>query len=145
MPRPPLPPELESFLALPNPAVIATLRPDAHPHTVATWYEWVEGRVLVNMDGSRARLEHMRREPRVALTILGRDDWYTHVSLLGRVVELRRDADLADIDRLSLRYRGERYWNRDDARVSALVDVERWFAWNSAAVRRANDPPSEGL
>jgi PPOX class probable F420-dependent enzyme len=133
MPRAPLPPELEAFLAEANPAVIATARRDGHPHAVPTWYEWRDGRVLVNMDESRSRLDHMRRDPRVAITILGRTDWYSHVSLLGRVVELRTDDDLADIDRLSLRYRGEPYWNRERRRVTALVEPDRWFTWGNPA------------
>ena len=45
------------FLTRPNPAVIATLRPDGFPHTAATWYVWEDGRVLVNMDATRRRLE----------------------------------------------------------------------------------------
>ncbi len=48
MPKPPLPPDLVAFLAEPNPSVIATLRTDGSPHTAATWYLWVDGRVLVN-------------------------------------------------------------------------------------------------
>jgi hypothetical protein len=36
MPKPPLPRKLDEFLSQPNPAVIATLRPDGSPHTVAT-------------------------------------------------------------------------------------------------------------
>jgi PPOX class probable F420-dependent enzyme len=127
----PLPPELDEFLARANPAVIATLRPDGGPHAVPTWYEWRDGRVLVNMDESRSRLQHLRRDPRVAITILAEDDWYSHVSILGRVVEIRADVDLADIDRLSGRYRGEAYWNRDRKSVTALVEPERWYTWGS--------------
>lgn len=131
MPRAPLPPELELFLAEANPAVIATLRPDGHPHAVPTWYEWLDDRVVVNMDESRSRLEHLRHDPRVAVTVLGRTDWYSHVSMFGRVVEIRTDDDLADIDRLSLRYRGEPYWNRERRSVTAVVEPERWFSWGT--------------
>jgi PPOX class probable F420-dependent enzyme len=134
MPRAPLPPDLDEFLARANPAVIATLRPDGGPHVVPTWYEWRDGRVLVNMDESRSRLDHMRLDPHVALTILAQDDWYSHVSILGRVVEIRADDDLADIDRLSRRYRGEPYWNRERKSVTALVEPERWFTWGKLAV-----------
>src|SRR5262249_55845755 len=66
MPRLPLPAELSEFLALPNPAVIATLRADGSPHTAPTWYDWEDGRVLLNMDASRVRLGHLRRDPRAA-------------------------------------------------------------------------------
>ena len=125
----PIPPEVEELLADPNPAVIATLRPDGRPHSVPTWYEWTEGTLLVNMDRTRRRLEHLRRDPRVALTVMLRDDWYSHVSFLGDVVEVLDDRDLADIDRLSLRYRREPYWNRERDSVTALIEPLSWFGW----------------
>ena len=52
------------------------------------------------MDDRRVRLEHVRQDPRVALTVLD-ESWYQHVSLRGRVVEFKADTDFADIDRLS--------------------------------------------
>lgn len=61
MPKPPLPPEVDEFLKEPNPSVIATLQSDGSPNTVATWYIWENGRVLVNMDEGRKRLECDRR------------------------------------------------------------------------------------
>ena len=78
MPKPPLPDELKRSCAEPHAAVIATLKPDGSPVTVATWYLWEDGRVLVNMDDTRRRLEHLRADPRVALTVLD-GDWYRHV------------------------------------------------------------------
>ncbi len=71
MPRAPVPPEGDEFLRLPNPAVIATLRPDGSPHSVPTWYDWENGRLLLNMEETRLRLGYMQRDPRVALTVLG--------------------------------------------------------------------------
>ena len=129
MPPVPLPPELEEFLRLPNPAVVATIRPDGSPHTAATWYDWNGGRVLLNMDESRLRLRFMRRDPRVALTVLGSDSWYSHVSLLGRIVSIDDDPDLRDIDRLARRYTGRPFRTRDARRVSAWLEPERWHAW----------------
>ena len=129
MPRPPVPPEVDAFLREPNPAVIATLRPDGSPHTVATWYDWEDGRVLVNMRDTRLRLRYVRRDPRVALTVIGKDDWYTHVSLLGRVVSIEDDPELAGIDRLSMRYRGRPYRERDQIRLNAWIEVDRWHGW----------------
>jgi PPOX class probable F420-dependent enzyme len=129
MPKPPLPAELEAFLAQPNPSVIATLRPDGSPHTTATWYLWEDGRVLVNMDEGRKRLEHLRRDPRVSITVLGDGDWYHHVTLTGRVAELGEDADLDDIDRLCRHYMGQPYSQRDRRRFSAWIEVEAWHSW----------------
>jgi PPOX class probable F420-dependent enzyme len=138
MPEPPLPPELDEFLSQPNPSVIGTLRPDGSPHTAATWYLWENGRVLVNMDESRKRLEYLRRDPRVSITVLGAEDWYHHVTLVGRAAVIEDDPDLEAIDRLSIRYTGEPYAQRDRGRVNAWIEVESWYAW--AVARPWNGP-----
>ena len=129
MPYPPLPEHVRELLAKPNPCVIATLRSDGQPVTVATWYLLDGDRILVNMDGTRTRLKHLRRDPRVSLTMLDEAGWHTHVSVTGRVVEMADDDGLADIDRLARHYTGRPYYNRDRPRVSAWVEVERWHGW----------------
>jgi PPOX class probable F420-dependent enzyme len=130
MPSGPVPPEIEAFLLEPNPAVVATVRADGSPHSVPTWYDWVDGLILLNMAATRARLGHLRRDPRVALTVLDKDSWYSHVSLTGVVDRLVDDPDLADIDRLALRYQGNPFRNRTAKRVSAWVRVEQWHRWD---------------
>ena len=134
MPKPPLPPRLDAFLARPNASVIATVRPDGSPVTVATWYVWEGGRVLVNMDEGRKRLEHMRAEPRVSLTVMDLSDWSAHVSLQGRVISIAEDAGLRDIDRIALHYTGEPYFRRDRRRFSAWIEVEQWHAWREERI-----------
>jgi len=128
MPKPPLPPQLEEFLKQPNPSVIASLRPDGSPHSAATWYLWEDGKVLVNMDEGRKRLEYLRRDPRVSITVLGKDEWYRHVTLSGRAT-LEEDTQLEDIDRLCRHYMGGPYSQRDRRRVSAWIEVESWHSW----------------
>jgi PPOX class probable F420-dependent enzyme len=129
MPTPPLPAELDAFLQQPNPAVIASVRPDGSPHSAVTWYLWEGGRVLVNMEDSRKRLDYLRRDPRVSITVLGRgDDWYHQVTLRGRVADFEEEA-LGDIDRLSRHYLGQDYGTRDRDRVSAWIEVESWYGW----------------
>jgi PPOX class probable F420-dependent enzyme len=130
MPKPPLPEEIEAFLHAPNPAVMATIRPDGSPNTVATWYDWVDGLILLNMDATRARLAHLRLDPRVSLTVLDQESWYSHVSLAGVVDRLVDDVELTDIDRLALRYTGKPFRNRAGKRVSAWVRPERWHRWD---------------
>ena len=99
--------------------------------STATWYLWDDGRILVNMDEGRKRLDHLRNDPRVTLTVLDESNWYTHVSLIGRVVEFRDDKDLADIDRLSRQYLGKPYPQRDRGRVSAWIEIDRWHGWGA--------------
>ena len=131
MSRPPLPESAVTVLAKPNPAVITTLRSDGQPVSTATWYLWEDGRVLVNMDEGRKRLQHLRDDPRVTLTVLDEGNWYTHISLIGRVTELRDDEGLADIDRLARQYLGKPYPQRERTRVSAWIEIDRWHGWGS--------------
>ena len=129
MSKPPLPDAAVAMLRKANPAVVTTLRADGQPVSTATWYLWDEGRVLVNMDESRKRLAHLRNDPRVTLTVLDESDWYSHVTLIGRVAELRDDEDLTDIDRLSQHYLGGPYADREHPRVSAYIEIDRWHGW----------------
>lgn len=111
--------------------MIASLTPSGAPHSVATWYDWDPDGVLVNMDASRLRLRYLRRDPRVALTVLDDGSWYRHTSLMGRVESMHDDEGLRDIDRLALRYTGAPYPERAHRRVSAWVRVERWHGWDA--------------
>src|SRR5579864_1503724 len=126
-----LPPEVERFLSQPNQAVIAAVRPDGFPMTVATWYDWEDGRVLVNMHANRSRLAWMRRNPKVALTFFDQD-WYRHVSLYGVVESIADDVNLADIDRLARRYTGKPFGSRNQKRVSAWIAPVGWHGWDPA-------------
>ncbi|MDQ2749078.1 MAG: PPOX class F420-dependent oxidoreductase [Actinomycetota bacterium] len=132
MPSTPLPQHVHELLARPNPAVMATLAADGRPVTVATWYLLEpDGTILLGLDATRARLNHLARDPRVALTALAHNDWYTHVSVQGHVVSIVDDDGLRDIDRLSQHYTGRPYRNRERPRVSAHVEIERWHGWSS--------------
>jgi PPOX class probable F420-dependent enzyme len=129
----PLPDQVTEMLGKPNPAVITAIRPDGQPVSVATWYILDDdGRIFVNMDEGRKRLDYLRNDPRVTLTVLDSDDWYTHVSMQGRVVDIQDDPDLSGIDRLSRHYTGNEYPVRDRKRVNAWIDVDRWHGWGSA-------------
>ena len=123
--------DAKAMLAKPNPAVIATVRSDGQPVTAATWYLLRGDDVLVNMDEGRKRLEHIRKDPRVSLTVIDSSDWYTHVTVIGHVTEIYDDEGLADIDALSQHYTEKSYPRRDRARVSALITVDRVHGWGS--------------
>lgn len=122
-----LPPELEHFLAAPRIAVLATVRRDGEPATTACWYDLDEGRLLITMYETARRLPNVRHNPHLALTIVGEDP-YQHLSLAGRVVEMWDDPDLEVMDRLSMRYTGEPWPEREPC-VSMLVEIDRWHSY----------------
>jgi PPOX class probable F420-dependent enzyme len=133
LPAAPLPADLERFVAKPRHAVVGTVRDDGAPVTTPCWYGIDDqGRLVLSMGHDSHRLRHIRGNPRVALTLLG-DDWYSHVSVLGRGVEFREDDDLADIDGLSQRYKGVPYEDRDYRGVTVVVEIDRWHTWGNPA------------
>lgn len=127
MARPPIPERFVEVLKRPNPAVMATVRADGAPVSVATWYLWDNGRILLSLDARRVRLAHLRADPRVSLTVLD-SDWYRHISLHGAVT-LRPDPDYADVDRLTQHYSGENWWHRQRPRVSAWMTIDTYHTW----------------
>ncbi|MFC5179657.1 PPOX class F420-dependent oxidoreductase [Nocardioides taihuensis] len=136
MARLPFPDHVRELLLKPNPAVVSTLRSDGSPVSVATWYLLEDDdRVLLNMDHTRARVKHLRRDPRASLTVLDEAGWYTHVSLVGRVVDLSDDPDLAGIDRLARHYTGDAYRNRESPRINGWLVVDRWHGWGATRGR----------
>ncbi|MEV4348739.1 PPOX class F420-dependent oxidoreductase [Actinoplanes sp. NPDC049596] len=126
----PLPEKILDFLRQPNPAVMATVAADGRPVSVATWYLLEDdGRILLGLDAKRARLKHLHHDPRLSLTVLAGDDWYSHVSVQGRAVSITDDEGLPAIDRLARHYTGEPYANRERPRVAVQVEIDHWHAW----------------
>lgn len=129
----PLENDVRELLLKPNPAVMATVRKDGSPVTVPTWYRLVGDRILLNLDKSRVRLQHIQRDPRVALSVMEAGNWTTHVSIQGRVVEIVDDPNLEGIDSLAQHYTGQDYFNREDPRVDAWVEIDRVHVWGDLA------------
>ncbi|GLB62986.1 PPOX class F420-dependent enzyme [Dietzia sp. NCCP-2495] len=129
----PLADDVRELLLKPNPAVMATVRKDGSPVTVPTWYLLEGDRILLNLDKSRVRLQHIQRDPRVALSVMEAGNWTTHVSIQGRVVEIVDDPNLEGIDSLAQHYTGQSYFNREDPRVDAWVEIDRVHVWGDLA------------
>jgi PPOX class probable F420-dependent enzyme len=129
MPQLPLPEPIREMLRRPNPAVMATVRKHGQPVTVPTWYLLDDDQIVVNLDAGRRRLQHLRNDPRVSLSVLDADDWYSHVSVIGEVSSITDDVDLAGIDRQSMAYQGKPYPNRTSPRVDVRIEIRRWHSW----------------
>ncbi|MGV9867697.1 PPOX class F420-dependent oxidoreductase [Rhodococcus koreensis] len=126
-----LSPSAAEMFARPNFATITTVRPDGQPVSVATWYMYEGGKVLVNMDAGRRRIKYLRHDPRVSLTAIDPADFLTHISIQGRVTDIFPDQHLEDIDRISKHYTGQVYPVRDRDRVSAWIEIDAWHGWGT--------------
>jgi hypothetical protein len=61
--------------------------------------------------------------------VLDEAGWHTHISVTGRVAELRDDTGLVDIDRIARHYINQPYPDRVRPRTTAVVDIISWHAW----------------
>lgn len=121
-----IPDDVRELFAARNYAHLATSGPHG-PTSVPIWIG-VEGDRLVffTQRGSRKAL-NIGRDPRVALSIVDRDDPYRQADVRGRVVErLEGDEAIAAMDRLSQKYIGAPFPMRDpETTLAFLVEVDR--------------------
>jgi PPOX class probable F420-dependent enzyme len=106
-------------------AHLATVLPDGAPHTVPLWIG-VHGDKIVFLTGPGSRkARNLRRDPRVALSIIPADNPFQPVIVRGRVTEwLDGDAAWEIIDQISAKYTGAPY-SREQERVVAVIEPER--------------------
>ena len=115
------------FLEQPFVGVATTLRDDGSPHNTVVWVDVENGTVSFNTAVGRAKERHLRKNPRVALTIVDPADPYKWVSLSGQA-ELTTDGADPQIDKLAKKYLGkDTYPWRDpqQTRVKVLIEPER--------------------
>jgi len=106
-------------------AHLATVLPDGSPHTVPVWVGAHGDRIVFLTGPGSRKARNLRRDPRVALSMVPADNPFEPVAVRGRVVEwLDGDAAWEIIDRLAEKYIGAPY-SRDLERVVAVIEPER--------------------
>lgn len=114
------------ILEAPNLAFVATVREDGSPQVSPVWIEVEDGRLAFNTVVGNRKERNMRRDPRVAVSITAKDDFFDKVDIRGRVVEMieGEDAD-RQIDRLAKKYLGkDEYPWRNPAETRTKIVVE---------------------
>ena len=121
-----LPQEVHHLLDEPNLASVATVMPDGSPQVTPVWIERSNGHICFNTAIGRVKEKNLRRDPRIAISIVSREDPYDKVDIRGRVVDMVEGQEADDmIDRLAKKYLGEdKYpWRSPDER-RVLIRVE---------------------
>ncbi len=120
-----LPDEVRALLDAPNYVHLATLGPGGRPRSWVVWVG-VDGEdVLVCTDDRNGKARDMRRDPRVALSVVDRDDPYRMATIAGRVREVRPDPDCGWMDPIAVKYTSAPFPHRGPERVCFVVAVER--------------------
>lgn len=104
-----LPDDVRALFEAPNFVHLATLMPDGSPHSVAVWAALDdEGRIVFFTQPASRKARNLQGDPRVALSVVDRENPYRSGRVRGRLVEtLTGDEALEVIDRLSVSYTGK--------------------------------------
>ncbi len=88
-------------------AHLSTLMKDGSPQSTPVWVEYDGRNILFNSALGRVKDKNVRRDPRVALSIMDPANPYRYLEIRGRVVEITQQGSNEQIDRLSQKYLGK--------------------------------------
>ncbi len=117
---------VRNLLSRPNFAHLATLMPDGSP-MVTPICIGVSGDHLVITSGEGSlKVKNLRRDPRLALSVVDFNNPYEEVQIRGRVVEFRDDSKFAMVDEVARKYTGKEFpWRDPSGRVALIIEVEK--------------------
>jgi PPOX class probable F420-dependent enzyme len=114
----------QDLLQKPAFASLATLNSDGSPQVTPVWFEYDGEHIVINTARGRVKDRNLRREPRVALSIMDPANPYRYLGIQGRVAEMTEDGADAGIDRLAKKYLGkDTYPWRGPNEVRVLVRI----------------------
>jgi PPOX class probable F420-dependent enzyme len=98
--------QTKQFLDRPLIAHVTSLRSDGSAHTVPVWYQYDDARFYVFTPSLSVKIAHLKRDPRLTISIASEDEPYRYVvasgvAVLSVVCALERGGVIAS------RYRGE--------------------------------------
>ena len=115
---------VRALLEAPNFVHVATLMADGSPHSVPVWGGVVGDRLAFFTQPASLKARNLARDPRVAASVVDRDNPYRNAQLRGRVAEtVEGDEAMRIIDGLARKYTGRDFPMRSG--VVFLVEVER--------------------
>ena len=99
-----------------NLVYIATIMKDGSPQVSPVWANYEDGYVLVNTVEGRIKHKNVLRDPRVAVSVVSKDNPLDMTTIRGVVEELIPDYDYKHADKLTQQYMGREHYpfKRDD-------------------------------
>lgn len=105
-------------------ANLATLMPDGRPQVTPVWCDYDGTYVVVNTAKGRQKDRNMRRDKRVALSIMDSRNPYRYLEVRGTVVEITEEGADDHIDKMAKKYLGvDRYPNRRPGEIRVLYKI----------------------
>lgn len=113
-----------------NLVYIATLMKDGSPQLSPVWANYEDEYILVNTAEGRIKHKNVLRDPRVAVSVVSKDNPLDMTTIRGKVVELIPDYDYKHADKLTKQYMNREHYpfkREDEKRVILKIKPERVF------------------
>ncbi len=105
-----LEPEVAKLFLDANLGYIATIMSDNSPQITPVWIDLVDDVILVNTAQGRVKQKNVSRDPRVAISIVDKNNPYHMVTVRGKVIEQTDVGANIHIDKMAKKYLGvEKY------------------------------------
>jgi PPOX class probable F420-dependent enzyme len=94
------------LLAVPALAHVATIGPDGAPQSNPVWFDWDGAQVRIGLSPESQKVRNLRRDPRIALSIVDPANPGRYLEIRGRVAAFELDPDRSTLARLVRKYTG---------------------------------------
>ena len=109
-------------------AHLSTIMADGSPQASAVWVDTDGPLIVVNSAEGRLKDRNIRRDPRVAISVIDPDNPYRSLMIRGRVSKITNEGADAHIDKMAKKYMDvDEYPFRtpDEVRVMYYIEPER--------------------
>ena len=118
------------LLGTENLVFISTLMKDGSPQLSPVWANYEDEHILVNTAEGRIKHQNVLRDPRVAVSVVSKNNPLDMTTIRGKVVEIIPDPEYKHADRLTLQYMGRDHYpfkREDEKRIIFKIKPERVF------------------
>jgi PPOX class probable F420-dependent enzyme len=106
-------------------AHLATLMPGGQPQVTPVWVDFDGHHVVINTAEGRQKDKNLRRDGRVALSIIDPDNPYRYLEVRGRVAAITHEGADDHIDTMAKKYLGkDKYPYRQPGEVRVIFKVQ---------------------
>jgi PPOX class probable F420-dependent enzyme len=106
-------------------AHLATVMPDGTPQVTPVWFQYADGKFIVNTARGRIKDRNMTQNASVALSIVDPDNAYSHLAVRGKITKVTEDGADASIDSLAKKYLGQdKYPFRRPGEVRVIYEIQ---------------------
>ena len=113
-----------------NLVFIATVMKDGAPQVSPVWANYQDGYILVNTAEGRIKHKNVLRDPRVAVSVVSKDNPLDMTTVRGTVIELIPDYDYSHADILTKQYMNKDHYpfkSDDEKRIILKIKPDKVF------------------